>query len=69
LFDALFTGQAALRVDDAHDIAVAVTHLWRDEATRTRQVEAARAVIAHGAAAFENTVTQLLSLTPAHATA
>jgi hypothetical protein len=26
-------------------------------------------VIAHGAAAFENTVTQLLSLTPAHATA
>jgi 3-deoxy-D-manno-octulosonic-acid transferase len=69
LFDALFTGQAALRVDDAHDIAVAVTHLWRDEATRARQVEAARAVIAHGAAAFDNTVTQLLTLTPAHATA
>ncbi|MFT3729626.1 MAG: 3-deoxy-D-manno-octulosonic acid transferase [Terricaulis sp.] len=69
LFDALFTGQAALRVDDAHDIAVAVTHLWRDEATRLRQIEAARAVIAHGAAAFDNTVTQLLSLTPAHAPA
>ena len=69
LFDALFTGQAALRVDDAHDIAVAVTHLWRDEATRVRQVEAARAVIAHGAAAFDNTVAQLLALTPVHAPA
>jgi 3-deoxy-D-manno-octulosonic-acid transferase len=69
LFDALFTGQAALRVDDAHDIAVAVTHLWRDEATRARQVEAARSVLAHGAAAFDNTVAQLLALTPAHAAA
>jgi 3-deoxy-D-manno-octulosonic-acid transferase len=69
LFDALFTGQAALRVDDAHDIAVAVTHLWRDEARRARQIEAARAVIAHGAAAFDNTVTRLLTLTPAHASA
>jgi len=69
LFDALFTGQAALRVDDAHDIAVAVTHLWRDEAMRNHQVEAAQSVLAHEAAAFDNTVTQLLDLTPAHATA
>jgi 3-deoxy-D-manno-octulosonic-acid transferase len=71
LFDALFTGQAALRVDDAHDIAIAVTHLWRDEATRTRQIEAANAVLAHGAAAFDDTVTQLLALAAhaAHASA
>jgi hypothetical protein len=41
--------------------------LWEDASARTRQVEAARAVVARGADAAEQTLTALQALLPAHA--
>lgn len=49
---------------DAESIAKAVLTLWRDEAARTRQVEAARAATAQGAGALDTTVQRLLELAP-----
>jgi 3-deoxy-D-manno-octulosonic-acid transferase len=69
LYDALFVAGGAVKVRSAEDLAHAVAHLWRDEAARARQLEAARAVAARGAEAFEATVTRLAALLPAHAQA
>jgi 3-deoxy-D-manno-octulosonic-acid transferase len=69
LFDALFAAGGAVKVRSADDVARAVLRLWRDEAARARQLEAAREVAAQGAAAFEETVTRLMALLPAHASA
>jgi 3-deoxy-D-manno-octulosonic-acid transferase len=68
LFDALSAANGATTVTDAASLATAVTKLWRDDAARTRQVVAARAVMAQGAEALDTTVTQLRALLPARAT-
>lgn len=68
LFDALGAANGAVTVSDAASLADAVATLWRDDAARARQVEAARAVMAQGAEALDTTVAQLLSLLPARAT-
>lgn len=69
LFDELFTAGGAVTVNSAEELAQAVARLWRDEAARARQVEAARAVMARGADAAEQTIAALQALLPAHAEA
>jgi 3-deoxy-D-manno-octulosonic-acid transferase len=65
VFEALFAAKAATRVTDAESIADAVTALWRDNARRTRQLEAARAFAEQGVEAFETTVAKIATLIPA----
>lgn len=69
VFAALFAADAAARADDAQAIAAAVEALWADPGLRQQRLDAARAYVAQGAAAFDETVAQLLALTPqaAHA--
>lgn len=69
LFAALDSAGGAVTVTDAETLAGAVATLWRDEPARQRQRDAARAVIAHGAEAFDATVRNLLALMPARAEA
>jgi 3-deoxy-D-manno-octulosonic-acid transferase len=64
LFDAMFAAGGAIKVDTAEALAGAVANLWRDDAARARQIEAARAVTAQGAEALEETVSQLTALLP-----
>jgi 3-deoxy-D-manno-octulosonic-acid transferase len=65
LFEALSAANGVTTVNDAESLANAVATLWRDEPERTRQIEAARAVMAHGAEALDTTVAQLHVLLPA----
>jgi 3-deoxy-D-manno-octulosonic-acid transferase len=67
LFDELFAAGGAVTAQTAEDLAQAVMRLWEDASARTRQVEAARAVVARGADAAEQTLTALQALLPAHA--
>lgn len=67
LFDALFAARAAARAANVEELAGHVARLWRDRPARTQQTDAARAVIARGAEAAEQTLTALLSLLPARA--
>jgi 3-deoxy-D-manno-octulosonic-acid transferase len=67
LFDELFAAGGAVIARSAEDLAAAVSRLWSDEAARTHQLEAARAVVAKGADAAEQTLTALQALLPAHA--
>lgn len=64
LFDALFAAGGATSVDTPSSIAAAVTLLWRDDASRTEQLEAARRVAAQGADAFTHTLSSLAALLP-----
>jgi 3-deoxy-D-manno-octulosonic-acid transferase len=67
LFDALASAGGAMTARTADELAEAVARLWRDETLRGRQVQAARAVVAKGAEAAEQTVGALLALLPARA--
>jgi len=69
VFGALSAAGGAKLTPDADSIASAVLTLWRDEAARTRQLDAARAATAQGAGALETTVERLLQLAPPNATA
>lgn len=69
LYDALFEAGGATSVQSAEDLAQAVARLWRDDAARTRQIDAARAVTAQGADAAEQTLAALRGLLPARAEA
>lgn len=69
LFEALSAAQGVRTVTDAASLASAVSTLWRDDAARTAQVEAARAMMVQGAEALDVTVTQLAGLLPARASA
>jgi 3-deoxy-D-manno-octulosonic-acid transferase len=69
VFDALFASGGALKVADAEALARAVAALWRDEAARARQCEAAQGIANQGARAFEETVSQILALAPQRASA
>ncbi|HRP11170.1 MAG TPA: hypothetical protein PLK37_09065, partial [Terricaulis sp.] len=62
VFGALFTSGAARRVTDAQSIAAAIAELWADSACRDAQLDAARAFVSQGDAAFAETVTALLAL-------
>ncbi|MCX7358671.1 MAG: 3-deoxy-D-manno-octulosonic acid transferase [Alphaproteobacteria bacterium] len=65
LFAEMLVANAARRVTDAESLAAEVANLWRDEAARTKQLEAARTVTAQGADAFARTLNAILAL--AHA--
>lgn len=64
VFNELFATGAARRVADADEIAAAVAALWADDAMRETQLTAARAYVAQGSAAFDETVAALLALAP-----
>ncbi len=59
LFDDLFAAGGAVKAATPEEIAEAVALLWRDDAQRTRQLNAARTVTAQGAEAFDETIAQL----------
>lgn len=67
LFDALFAAGGARKVTDAASLATAVAALWRDEAARATQIDAAREITDRGAGALDETVRQLVGLLPARA--
>jgi len=67
LFDELFAAGGAITARTAEELAEGVARLWTDEAARLRQVEAARAIVAKGAAAAEQTLAALQALLPARA--
>lgn len=64
VFGAIQAAGGAQAAHDADSIAKAVLTLWRDDAARARQVEAARAATAQGAGALDMTARRLLELTP-----
>lgn len=64
VFDALTRHGGAIIIHNADEIASAVAKLWRDEAVRSQQLEAARGAVAEGAGALEHTIDALLALTP-----
>lgn len=67
----LNAANGALEVRDAASLSTAVAALWADEAMRSRQTQAAAAVIAQSSGALETTVAALEDLLPqaAHAAA
>ncbi|PZO55957.1 MAG: 3-deoxy-D-manno-octulosonic acid transferase [Alphaproteobacteria bacterium] len=67
LFDTLVAAGGVTLAANAEALASAIAALWRDEAARAAQAEAARAVIDQGAAAMDTTVAQILALLPARA--
>jgi 3-deoxy-D-manno-octulosonic-acid transferase len=64
VFDALIAARGASVITDAESLAAEVARLWRDEAARESQTNAARGVAAHGAQAFADTVDALAALLP-----
>jgi 3-deoxy-D-manno-octulosonic-acid transferase len=64
LFAELLHANGAVRVENAESLAAAVAKLWRDEAARAKQLEAARGVVAQGADAFERTLDAVIALVP-----
>lgn len=62
VFDALNKANGATTAHASADLAAAILRLWRDDAARTRQCEAASAVVQRGADALERTVSSLHSL-------
>ncbi len=62
IYDALEAADAITRADSASALSEAVLGLWRNDAARARQVEAARAVTEQGAEAFAQTVAALAGL-------
>lgn len=65
LFDTLVAADGVTIAPGSDVLAAAIAALWRDEAARTAQAEAARAVIDQGAMAMDATVAQILALLPA----
>lgn len=64
LFAEMFAAGGAVRVEDAESLAAAIARLWRDEAARAKQLEAARSVTAQGADASERTLNAVIALIP-----
>lgn len=64
LFEEMFAAGGAVRVEDAESLAAEIARLWRDEAARAKQLEAARSVTAQGADAFERTLDAVSALIP-----
>lgn len=64
LFAEMFAAGAAVRVSDAASLAAEIARIWRDEAARAKQLEAARAATTHGADAFERTLEAVAALIP-----
>ena len=64
LFDTLFAAGGAVRAHDATTLAAEIARLWRDDTSRGRQLEAARAVTAQGSDAFEHTLDAVQALVP-----
>jgi 3-deoxy-D-manno-octulosonic-acid transferase len=64
LFDALAAAGGAGMVSDAESLAAAVAQLWRDDKLRASRIQAARAIIAEGASAMNETVAHLMALLP-----
>lgn len=62
LFGELLGAGGAVQVNNSDELAAAVSQLWRDDAARTRQTQAARAVLSHGMDALDTTVSGLLAL-------
>lgn len=62
IYAALLAAGGASEVADANAIAVAVDALWRSEALRSVQLEAARAVVERGGAALSHTVEALTEM-------
>jgi 3-deoxy-D-manno-octulosonic-acid transferase len=69
LFDALVAAGGAVKAATPEEIAREVARLWRDDAARARQLEAARKITAQGADAFGATLAQLEALLPRRAQA
>jgi 3-deoxy-D-manno-octulosonic-acid transferase len=69
VFDALFAEGGAATARDAPSLAAAVVELWRNEAARQRQMDAARTIASQGAEAFARTVDQLAAMAPARSAA
>jgi 3-deoxy-D-manno-octulosonic-acid transferase len=67
LFEEMFAAGGAVRVQDASTLAAEVATLWRDEALRTKRLDAARSVTAQGADAFERTIDAVIALIPSAA--
>jgi len=65
VFEALFAAGGAVKAQDAPGLAAEVARLWRDDAARQRQLEAASTIAALGADAFNDTIAQLASMVPA----
>ncbi len=65
LFDALAAAGGAITARTSEEIANAVARLWRNDAERRRQLDAARAVAAKGAEAGQQTLAALQALLPA----
>lgn len=64
LFNTLFAAGGAVRAHDATTLAAEIARLWRDDTSRGRQLEAARAVTTQGSDAFERTLDAVISLIP-----
>ncbi|MGE0047040.1 MAG: 3-deoxy-D-manno-octulosonic acid transferase [Hyphomonadaceae bacterium] len=62
VFHALFATGGAAKAHSAETIAAEVLRLWRNDAARTRQTQAAEIIAAQGAEAFERTVSALALL-------
>jgi len=62
VFAALIAAEGAQIVESAERLASAVAALWADEAARTRQCAAARAVVEQGAQALDETAAALSAL-------
>ncbi len=67
VFDALSEAGGAIVARNGAELAIAIMRLWRDVPARVRQIEAARASVAHGADALTETVNRLAALLPAPA--
>lgn len=65
LFQSLIIADGAVKVSNAADLARAVSQFWEDEPARQRHIEAARATVAKGASALDETVARLMDLLPA----
>ncbi len=65
LFQSLINADGAVKVSNDGDLALAVSRFWEDAPARQRYVEAARAALAKGANALEETVARLMGLLPA----
>jgi 3-deoxy-D-manno-octulosonic-acid transferase len=68
LFAEMIAVGGGVCVTDAESLAAEIARLWRDEAARTKQLEAARSVTAQGADAFERTVDAVRALIPSAST-
>ncbi|ANP45082.1 3-deoxy-D-manno-octulosonic acid transferase [Candidatus Viadribacter manganicus] len=64
LFDTMIAAGGATCVQDAQTLAAEIARLWRDEAARAQQLDAALNATTQGADAFERTVSAIIALVP-----